>query len=100
MFNAGGISTLMTQLLDNWIAPAFIFIVAAISLTFLFKRQFRELATFAIIAAVAGAMIFFGIELFGKNGTFSTLAKDGAQTINTITPVWLTHAKTMFIGLL
>lgn len=100
MFNASGITTLMNQLLDGWIGPAFIFIVAAVSLTFLFKRQFRELATFAIIAAIAGAMIFFGMELFGKSGTFSTLAKDGAQTINTITPSWISQIKLLITGIL
>lgn len=98
VLNANGLSKITKDLLDNWIAPVFIVVVAAVALTFLFKREFRNLATFLIIAAVVGAMIFFGDMLFGKNGTFSKLAKDSAQTINTIAPIWLGQIKLTFLN--
>lgn len=85
VFNAG-IKTITDDFMNNWIGPVFLLIVAAISITFLINRQFRQLAIFLVIAAIVGAAVFFGSALFGKDGTFSKFAKNKASTINTVVP--------------
>ena len=88
IFNAG-IGDLTRTLRDNWIGPVFIIIVAAISITFLIRRQIRELLIFVGIAALVGALIFFGDNLFGQNGSLTRVANDSAGQINAILPRFL-----------
>lgn len=70
-----GLGNLQNTLVSNWIGPAFLIVVAALSIKFIVSRQFRELAGFLGIAAVVALLIFNGGNLFGKNGIFYKIAE-------------------------
>ena len=81
-----GLNDLVNTVRENWIGPIFLIIVAGVSITFLIQRQIRNLLIFVGIAAVVGALIFFGENLFGSNGSLTKTASDGASKINAILP--------------
>lgn len=79
-----GLGTTYQNLISNWIGPAFLIVVAAVSIKFLISRQFRELGSFLIIAAIVAVLIFAGPALLGEAGVFKRIAEDGAKQLNTI----------------
>ena len=76
-----GITAVQDSLISDWIGPAFLLVVAALSIKFVIQRQFRELATFLVIAAVVAVLIFAGSYVFGKDGVFTKVGKDAAGLI-------------------
>lgn len=78
-FATAGLGTLQSNLVSNWIGPAFLIVVAGLAIKFIISRQFRELAGFLAIAAVVGLLIFNAGGLFGSNGIFKNIA-DGFST--------------------
>lgn len=82
-----GLSTLQGTLVEKWIGPAFMIVVAGIAIKFIISRQFRELAGFLGIAAVVALLVFNGDGLFGKAGIFTKIANtfskqlDGGEAI-------------------
>ena len=78
---SGGLAGLQTTLINSWIGPAFLLVVAALSISFVVKRQFRELASFLAISAVVALLVFAGSEVFGSGGWFTNLAKKGAKEV-------------------
>lgn len=84
------LNNLVNGLINNWIGPAFILIVAVVGLTLAWKRKFNELAMFAGVAAVAALLIFFGPMLFGKDGILTGAGKEVIDTVgNFIRPITL-----------
>lgn len=67
-YDLANVSSLTTSLVNNWIGPIFLLVVAGISLKFVFAREFRQLGIFLIIAAVVGMLVFNAGTLFGKDG--------------------------------
>lgn len=86
IYNAAGISGVTDSFLNDWVSPIFILVVAATALYFLFNREIRKLLVFLGIAAIVGALVFFGEDMFGKNGSMSKTINKEAQKINTIMP--------------
>lgn len=88
--SSGGINKLQGMLISDWIGPAFLLVVAALSIKFVVQRQFRELATFLVIAAIVAVLIFAGEQVFGSGGWFTNLGKSAAELIgNFINLHWL-----------
>ena len=69
-----GLQNVQTNLISNWIGPAFFIVVGALALKFIISRQFRELAGFLGIAAVVALIVFNTDRLFGQNGIFTKIA--------------------------
>lgn len=80
---SGGLSRLQNTLVQNWIGPVFLIVIAALSIKFMMQRQFRELAGFLAIGAVVGLLIYGTGTLFGERGLLTNIAKGFA---NLITP--------------
>lgn len=78
------LSSLTDTAINDWIGPAFILLVAAVSIVLLWKRQLAAFFSFLAIAAIAGIFIFFGSDLFGKNGNITKAGKDVAKKVNTV----------------
>lgn len=70
----GGLGTVQTNLVNNWIGPAFLIVVAGFAIKFLISRQFRELAGFLGIAAIVALLVFNAGDLFGETGIFRKIA--------------------------
>lgn len=73
--NIGGIGRLQTDIVSNWIGPAFLMAIGGISIKFVISRQFRELAGFLGIAAVVALLVFAPSTIFGPTGIFTKIAK-------------------------
>lgn len=76
-----GLGALQRTLVSNWIGPAFFIIVAAVAIKFIVSRQFRELAGFLGIAAIAALLIFNASGLFGTNGVFYKIANSFSKAL-------------------
>lgn len=80
----GGLSGLQNWLVTNWLGPIYFIMIAAFSLIFIKDRAWMKLATFILIAAVVGILIFFTSTFFGKNGSLTKTGKTAGSQINTI----------------
>ena len=49
---AAGIGNLVSNIIDNWLGPAFLLFVAACAITFIKDREFRKLFSYVGIATV------------------------------------------------
>ena len=79
---------LVNTAINDWIGPVLVGIIAVVAIILLWKRQFAGFLTFAAMAVLAELFVFFGGDLFGKNGNISNAGKDVAKKINTVD---LTH---------
>lgn len=79
---------LVNTAISDWIGPVLVGIIAVVAIILLWKRQFAGFLTFAAMAVLAALFVFFGGDLFGKNGNISNAGKDVAKKINTVD---LTH---------
>jgi hypothetical protein len=86
-----GLGNVQSDFVNNWIGPLFLILVAALSITFLIRREFRVLFGFLAIAIVVGLLIFFGNDFFGNGGQFTNIAKNEAGKINTIVPYMFSY---------
>lgn len=73
--------TLGNTLIQNWIGPVFLLIIAGYSIKFLLSRQFRELAGFVVIGALVALMIYGGDTLFGETGLLTKIAQGFSNLI-------------------
>lgn len=78
------LSNLVDFVINSWIGPAFVLIIAGVAIVLALKRQLAAFLSFAAIAVLAAIFIFFGSDLFGKNGNISKAGKDVATKINTV----------------
>lgn len=76
-----GLGRLQTNLVSNWIGPAFFIVVAGFAIKFIISRQFRELAGFLAISAVVALLVFNASGLFGKGGIFYNIANSFSGTL-------------------
>lgn len=79
-----GLQTLQKSFINNWIGPAFLIVVAAVSIKFLMSRQFRELFAFVVIAMIVAVFIFAGQRMFGEGGIFTQIGEGAAEQLNMI----------------
>lgn len=86
------LSNLVDFVVNSWIGPAFVLIIAAVAIVLALKRQLAAFLSFAAIAVLAAIFIFFGNDLFGKNGNVTKASKSVAQKINTIDLAGSTYA--------
>mgnify|MGYP001060963827 CR=1 FL=1 len=77
-----GLAGLQNTLVQNWIGPAFLIVIAALAIKFMIQRQFRELAGFLAIGAVVALLIYGTDSLFGENGIFKGIADAFANALN------------------
>lgn len=80
-FMAAGLGGVQSNLVSNWIGPAFFIVVAGFAIKFAISRQFRELAAFLGIAAVVALLVFNADGLFGSDGIFTKVADGFANMI-------------------
>lgn len=76
LFLYNGLKAVSDNIIDNWIGPAFFIGVAFFAIIFIKDREFRKLLAFLAIAAIVGALIFFGREFFKKEGKVTTTVKN------------------------
>lgn len=84
---------LVNSAIADWIGPVLVGIIAVVAIVLLWKRQFAGFLTFAAMAVLAALFVFFGGDLFGKNGNISKAGKDVANKINTIDLTATTYAQ-------
>ncbi len=84
--SGGGLTSLWSDVLANWIRPIFLAAVAVFAIIFIKDRAWMKLIAFVGIAAVVGVLIFAGDFFFGSaDGGLTGVAKNAAETINAIT---------------
>lgn len=91
MFNyliLAGLDGLRTTLVQQWIGPAALLVIAALSIKFLIDRNFRMLASFVVIGAIVAVLIYGTDLFFGQNGTFKKAVEDGAKQVQVISPTY------------
>lgn len=91
MFNyliLAGLDTLRSTLVQQWIGPAALLVIAALSIKFLIDRNFRMLASFVIIGAIVAVLIYGTNLFFGPNGTFKKAVEEGAKQVQVISPTY------------
>lgn len=88
---AGGLSALQNDLIQNWIGPAAIIIVAAMSVKHLVGGHLRKMAAYAAAAVLVFVMIYGAPTLFqGENATFTKAGTNIAKNVNVaVAPGWL-----------
>ena len=77
-----GLSGLSDKLVNDWIGPIYIVLVAVVAITLLMKKEIRSLVAFLVVAVICGLLVYFGKDLFGSKLTKS--AKDAAGSISYI----------------
>ena len=87
------LGNLVDSAIADWIGPAFVLVVAAVAIVLALKRQLAAFLSFAAIAVLAAVFIFFGDDLFGKNGNISKAGKDVATKINAVDLTDTTYAQ-------
>lgn len=75
---------LVDTAISDWIGPVLVGIIAVVAIILLWQRKLAGFITFAAMAALAALFVFFGADLFGKNGNLSGAGKDVAKKINSI----------------
>ena len=91
MFNyliLAGLDTLRSTLVQQWIGPAALLVIAALSIKFLIDRNFRMLASFVIIGAIVAVLIYGTDLFFGQNGTFKKAVEEGDKQVQVISPTY------------
>ena len=83
-----GLDTLRGTLVQQWIGPAALLVIAALSIKFLIDRNFRMLASFVIIGAIVAVLIYGTDLFFGQNGTFKKAVEEGAKQVQVISPTY------------
>lgn len=68
-----GLQSLYNGVLNNWLKPAFLIMVAVGAFMFIRSQQLTKLVLFLVVCAVVGVLIFFGDGLFGKDGAVSKM---------------------------
>ena len=81
---AQGLAGLQEKAINNWIGPAFLLGVAGISIIFIKDRAWMKLLGFLGIAAIVGMVIYFGSQLFGKDGNLTSGVKSLADDVNVV----------------
>lgn len=99
LFAGTGIGNMTSGLVSNWIGPAFLLIVAGVSITFLIRREIRQLIIFVIIAAIVGMLVYGGSELFGQNKGLNQAAQNVASSVNVIVPTVTSHVSSAFTSI-
>lgn len=84
---------LVNSAISDWIGPVLVGIIAVVAIVLLWKRQFAGFLTFAAMAVLAALFVFFGGDLFGKNGNISKAGKDVAKKINAVDLTTTTYAQ-------
>ena len=79
-----GLEGLSKTLVDQWIGPIYIVIVAVVAITLLLKKEIRGLVAFLIVAIICGLLVYFGKDLFGSSGKLTGAAKKAAGDISYI----------------
>lgn len=83
---ASGLEGLRTTLVDNWLGPAYLIVVAAMSIVFIKDREFRKLGAYFAIATIVAVLIYSTNALFGSNGSLKGTAEEVIKTIQTALP--------------
>jgi hypothetical protein len=78
---ASGLSGLASSLIKNWIGPVFLVIVAVTAFGFIRSQAWTKLIAFVGIAALVGALIFFGSDLFGQGGVISGMFTNAGKAV-------------------
>lgn len=76
-----GIAPMLESLRTGWIGPAFLFALSIMAVTFVFKKQYREMAITIAVAAVAAVLIYSPGFLFGKDAGLTKVAEDLAGQV-------------------
>lgn len=79
---AAGIGNLVSNIIDNWLGPAFLLFVAACAITFIKDREFRKLFSYVGIATVVALLIYAGNWLFGKDGKLKKVGENIVEQVN------------------
>lgn len=90
------LGNLVDTAISDWIGPLFVAAIAVVAVVLLWQRKLAGFITFAAIAVIAALFIFFGGDLFGKNGNLSKAGKDVAKKINAIDLTTTTYAQGFF----
>lgn len=81
LFLYSGLGGIQDKLISNWIGPAFFIMVAVFALYFIKEQQFRKLLAFVGISIVVGILIFYGSEIFDKDGS---LVREGKELVTQV----------------
>lgn len=79
---ATGLNALWTTILQGWVGPIFLAMIAIFAIMFIKDQAWMKLISFVGIAAVVAVLIYAGPTLFGDGGTFQSVAEDAATQVN------------------
>lgn len=94
MFNyfiLAGLDGLRSTLVQQWIGPAALIVIAFCAIKFLIDRNFRMLASFIVIGAIVAVLIYGTDTFFGQNGTLKKAVEDGAKQVQVISPTYFSE---------
>ncbi|MDQ1175402.1 hypothetical protein [Microbacterium sp. SORGH_AS_0421] len=91
------LGNLVSTAISDWIGPVLVGIIATVAVVLLWKRQFAGFLTFAAMAVLAALFVFFGGNLFGKNGNITKAGNDVAKKINAVDLTATTYAEDFLI---
>lgn len=82
-FMPSALSDLWDTLVEDWVGPAYVIVVAFLAFPFLKNRAWLQLLAFVAMAAVVGLLIFAGDSLFGsEDATVTGIASDSVEELN------------------
>lgn len=83
LLNNNGLNGLKNDVIDNWVGPAFLIVLAVVGLVLVWKKEIRAGLSFIAVAIIGALFIFAGDTLFGKNGNLTDAGKKAVSKINT-----------------
>lgn len=93
---AGGLNALQDSVIQNYIGPVFLIILAGVAIKMFMAQQVRQAITVIIFAAIAAVLIYAGPALFGESGKLKNAANQVIQDVNTITVYQLKNIPNIF----
>lgn len=77
-----GLESVRTALVDSWLGPLALIIIAVVAIILLWQRKIMAFASFALVATLATMLIFMGGDFFGENKGLTATGKDLTNKIS------------------
>lgn len=77
----GGLNALRSDLVKQWLGPAFLIIMGFLAIKYFAKKEFRSLIGIILLGAIVALVVYTPDAWFGENGHLTKISKDAGQKI-------------------
>ena len=77
----GGLEALRSDLIKNWLGPAFLIIMGLLAIRSFAKKEFRSLIGIVLVGTIVALIVYDPGSWFGENGNLTKISKDAGSKI-------------------